>query len=243
MNLKCYILDDEESAIDTAKEMIRQIPFLELVGNSTNPILALEEMKLLKPNLVFVDVNMPLLSGLDFIKEVKQNERLKEIKIVIISAHRSYGADGFDLRVADFLVKPVNFDRFWAAASLVRDQLYNSDPTIATNDPVLYECRLFNSVEKGVRIKIFLYEIDYIEGLGNHSVIHFNGKSEKVRISRRNILKQLPSQYFIRVYSSTIIPLKKIKKIINSDCIVLNNGHIVKIGVTYKKAFQKMIKM
>src|SRR5215203_5692440 len=108
--INCIIVDDEQHAIDILVHYVKQTPFLNLVGTTTNPIEALNTVTTSKPDLVFLDIQMPELSGIDFIKAING-----KAKVILTTAYSEFALDGYELEVVDYLLKPVRFPRFLAA--------------------------------------------------------------------------------------------------------------------------------
>lgn len=222
MVLKAVIVDDEPVARKVIREYIEDIDYLELAGMAENPLKADVLLNEQPIDLLFLDINMPKLSGIDFLKVARRLPR-----VIITTAYAEYALEGFELEVADYLVKPFSFERFLKACNKVRDYyLLTRRPentqqgggttapggigtpsgTIGTGDHFFVKCD--NRMEK-----ITWNELVYIEAMMNYIILHTATRKLIVYLTMKGILEQLPPDRFIRVHKSFIVNISGIKSI------------------------------
>lgn len=233
--IKCIIVDDEPHAIKVLVHYINQMPQLELAGSYTNPIEGLQVMNEQKIDLVFLDIQMPELSGIDFIKTINQKS-----KVILTTAYKEFALEGYELYVVDYLLKPVRLPRFIMAVQKAIEQI-NASHTVHTATPE--PDYIFVKTEtKGKLLKISLSEIDFIESLKNYMAIHCNGKKILVYTSMKELEERLPKKEFIRVHKSFIIPVSKITGIEGNAVRLKNTSADILLGDSYKAALMEIIK-
>lgn len=232
--IKCIVIDDELPAIDIMKYYISKIPELQLVGTFTNPLLGMQEIKKEAVQLVFLDIQMEEMSGLDVMNIINQ-----DVKVILCTAFPEYAIEGFNLEAMDYLLKPISFDRFAKAVKKVSTALQTSD--VAKLEEVEEDHIFVKTEQKGKLIKIYFKDIDFIEAMGNY--ITFNQAKNKIIAysSIKNLELVLPPHTFMRIHKSYIISLPKISMIENGF-VVLTNGQRISIGSNYKEAFMAKMK-
>ena len=233
MILKCIAVDDEPLALDIIEDYISKVPFLELVKRTENAIEALQLVQAGGIDLVFLDIQMPDLTGIQFLKIASG-----KANYILTTAYSQYALESYDLNVSDYLLKPIAFDRFYKAVEKVRNQMQKEevDVVIAPSTPV--QDFIFVKTEHKIQ-KIQLDDILYIEGLKDY--ISIFTKSERI-ITLQNMKKMeetLPKGEFIRVHKSYIISLDKVESIERSRITIA--GKIIPIGDTYRDEFFKLI--
>jgi DNA-binding LytR/AlgR family response regulator len=232
--IKCFVLDDEPSAIDVLTHYIQQTPFLQLTGTGNNPLQALPLLNAQAPDLLFSDIHMPDITGLDLVKSLRG-----KTKVIFCTAYTEFAAEGFELEVVDYLVKPVRFPRFVQAVQRAAYLIGGStqQPAPALEDDYIY----VKTELKGKLLKINLGDIDYIEGRRNYVSIHYNGQSALALLNMKDLEERLPAQHFIRVHKSHIVALRKITGIEGSLVLVNNCNAEITLGDTYKSAFLEIM--
>ncbi|MBC7745848.1 MAG: response regulator transcription factor [Flavobacterium sp.] len=233
--IRCLIVDDEPLALDIIEDYISKVPFLELVKSTTSAIEGLSLVQNNNIDLVFLDVQMPELTGLQFLKII--NGRCD---VILTTAYSQYALEGYELDVIDYLLKPIAFDRFYKAAQKVLHQKQNSSPLPSPETPAsnIHHNFIFVKTENKIQ-KIYLDDILYIEGLKDY--ISIFSKSERI-ITLQNMKKMeetLPSGRFVRVHKSYIIALDKIDSIERSRIQIAEK--IIPVGDTYREAFFKLV--
>lgn len=243
MILKCIAVDDEPLALDIIEDYISKVPFLELVKRTENAIEALQMVQAGGIDLVFLDIQMPDLTGIQFLKIASGRANY-----ILTTAYSQYALESYDLNVSDYLLKPIAFDRFYKAVEKVRNQMQKEEVAApVTPEPVQNTSSapaapvqdfIFVKTEHKIQ-KIQLADILYIEGLKDY--ISIFTKSERV-ITLQNMKKMeetLPKGEFIRVHKSYIISLDKVESIERSRISIA--GKIIPIGDTYRDEFFKLI--
>ncbi|MEJ7557268.1 MAG: LytTR family DNA-binding domain-containing protein [Pedobacter sp.] len=241
--LKCIAVDDEPLALDIIEDYVSKVPFLELVKRTENAIEALQLVQAGGIDLVFLDIQMPELTGIQFLK-IANNKA----SYILTTAYSQYALESYDLNVSDYLLKPIAFDRFYKAVEKVHNLNKPAEPvavaqplpvsaaSAATNHSV--QDFIFVKTEHKIQ-KIQLDDILYIEGLKDY--ISIFTKAERV-ITLQNMKKMeetLPKGQFVRVHKSYIISLDKIESIERSRIAI--NGKVIPIGDTYRDEFFKHI--
>jgi DNA-binding LytR/AlgR family response regulator len=207
--INCLAIDDETPALDILEDNIRRIPFLHLVGKCKNAYTAMETLQQEPVDLLFLDIEMPGISGLGFLKSLATKPMA-----IFITAYRNYAVEGFELDVLDYLVKPVAFDRFLKAVNKALEyQGFKQKETTAAGPNPEY---LFVNTEYQLT-KIFLHEVTYIEALRNYIRIHFATTAKPIlsKLSLKAIEEKLPPAKFVRVHKSFIVSMDKISSIRN----------------------------
>jgi DNA-binding LytR/AlgR family response regulator len=205
MKLKCIIIDDEPVARKILKEFIEEINYLELVGQAESPLKAITLMDSNIVDLIFLDINMPKINGIDFLK----NSKLKA-HVIITTAYADYAVEAYGLDVLDYLVKPIAFDRFLKACNKAREvnELKNTAPSGTDNNSGHFFIKCNNQIEK-----IFYNELVYAEAMLNYVMLYTASKKLMVYITIKSLEEQLPATIFIKVHKSFIVNLHKIKSI------------------------------
>ena len=230
--ITCIVVDDEQHAIDILMHYIKQTPLLSLVGNSTNPIEALQIIATQKVDLVFLDIHMPELSGIDFIKALNG-----KAKVILTTAYSEFALDGYELDVVDYLLKPIRLPRFLSAVQKAAKSLKEEGVQDVEDDYIFVKTE-----SKGKLLKINLTDIDYIEGMKNYVAIHSGGSKIMVYTAMKEIEDRLPSKQFMRVHKSFIVRVDRITGI-EGNRVLLKNVHAdIMIGENYKSELMEKVK-
>lgn len=234
--ISCIIIDDEQHAIDVLVLFVKQTPFLELKGTSTSPLEGLQMLNREKIDLVFLDVQMPDISGIDFIKAING-----KCKVILTTAYSEFAAEGFELEVVDYLLKPVPFARFLKAVQRVADSL--EGPAAGNPVDMLEDDYIFVKTEaKGKMLRINLQDIDYIESLKNYVAFHYNGTKTLALLSMKDLDDRLPAKHFMRVNRSFIIAMRKITGVEGNLIRLKNVNAEIVLGDTYRVPFMEKMK-
>jgi DNA-binding LytR/AlgR family response regulator len=230
--MNCIIVDDEQPAIDILKHYIEQSTQLTLAGSTTNPLEALEMVNNQKIDLIFLDIQMPELSGIDFIKALKSSP-----KIILTTAYSEFALESYELDVVDYLLKPIRFTRFLSAV-----QKAGQDVKMLPIQKAEYDYLFVKTESKGKLLKINLADIDYIEGMKNYVGIYCDGKKTMVYTSMKELEERLKGKQFVRVHKSFIIPIAKLTGIEGNLIRLQNVTAEILIGENYKPELMRLIK-
>jgi DNA-binding LytR/AlgR family response regulator len=231
--MKCIAIDDEPFALELIAGYIQRTPFLELAGTFTNPFKAISFLMNTRVDLIFLDINMPELSGIQLLKSLSSTP-----KVVFTTAYSEYGAESYDYNAVDYLLKPVKYERFLKAVNKVIDISSKENvknETIKEHDDFIY-------VKSGTQtIKLPVDEILYIEGAGNYMTFFTLNRKIMSLFSMNELIRLLPCDKFVRIHKSYIIAIKHINVIEKSRVII--NKVPIPIGITYREHFSKIIKI
>ncbi|HTR27629.1 MAG TPA: LytTR family DNA-binding domain-containing protein [Puia sp.] len=232
MTIRCHIIDDEPMACDLLKLYAGKLPELTLTAVSSDPLEAMETLKTQPADLLFLDIQMPEMTGLALLG-VLANPPL----VILTTAFSDFALESYDLDVVDYLKKPITFERFVKAVGKVEQRLLLPDAAGSGANP---GAAGYIFVKEGTRfVKVMLDEIAYIEGLKNYVTIHA-GQQKIVSLQRLKVLEeQLPGDKFIRVHNSYIVAKAAISSVKENEVWV---GAVkIPIGETYFKAFMSFI--
>ncbi len=236
MHTKCIIVDDEPLARDVIKSHLSGFEDIEIIAECEN---AVEAGKLLREqniDLIFLDIEMPKISGFEFLKELK-----KAPKIIIITAYRNYALKGYEFDIVDYLLKPVSFERFYKAVNKYFKQVQNESEIKVQKDEFGTPEDLFIYLNEDKTIhKIYLREITYIESFREYIKVHTAEKSVMTKIPISKIEDKLKNNGFIRIHKSYIVSIKSVTSF-NAGTIFLNDNDIP-IGRTYKEKVMEALK-
>jgi DNA-binding LytR/AlgR family response regulator len=224
--LSCIIIEDEPLAVKILTDYILQIPFLDLQGSFKDAILASEYLRNNKTELIFLDIHLPKLKGMNFLRTLKNPPA-----VIVTTAYHQYAVEGFELNVTDYLLKPYEFDRFLAAINKVRT---------ARSHMIKQEAGdgfIFLNIQKR-KVKIFLADILYIESQREYVKIVTSKKIFLSKITTKEIESLLPFEQFKRIHRSFIIALDKIESY-NSETVEIS-GVTIPVGRDYKNIFDKL---
>jgi len=229
--IKTLIVDDEPLAHDIIESYVNKIPDMEIVAKCDNAIEANQIIQAQDVDLVFLDIQMPQMTGIELVKSLNNPP-----KIVFTTAYAEYAVDGFELNAVDYLLKPIAFDRFLKAVNKVKESM---DPNVTGTNA---EDFFFVKADKKL-IKVHFSEILYIEGLKDYVII----KKEQGRVIALQTMKsleiKLPSDMFMRVHRSYIVNIQQIKAVVGNTIELQESGQAkhIPIGKNYKEDLVKII--
>jgi len=234
MSIRCLAIDDEPLAVKKIAGYIQKVPFLELVAECRSASEAMSIMDSTDVQLLFIDINMPDISGMDFVKSLTNKPY-----IVFTTAYSEYAVEGFQVEAVDYLLKPITFSNFLKAANKVKNlfELTANNPkeSIKTTANHLF----VKSEYKLIRIE--LADIKYIESQHEYIKIHLvNNKPIMTMLSMKSIEENLPSDRFMRVHRSFIVNLAKIS-VVERSRIVFDGNIYIPVSDQYKGNFQSYI--
>ena len=222
----CLIVEDEPLAIEVLEDYIHQVPFLQLAAICKDAIYALEMLQKEKIDLIFLDIHLPRMKGVDFIKTLINSPR-----IIITSAFQEYALQGYELNVVDYLLKPIEFGRFLFAVNKLK-HLVDIAPSSNITPIAGERASLFFNVSKK-KVKMFLDEILYIESLKEYVKIFSRDKSILTKFQIGEIEDLLKKNNFLRIHRSFIVAKDKIDAYTVTDVEI--NGKQIPIGRSYKE--------
>lgn len=226
----CIIVDDEQHAIDVLEHYVKQIPSLQLLASFTNPLQALELLNREKVDLLFLDIQMPEISGLDFIRAIQGRS-----KVILTTAYSEFVTEGFELEVEDYLLKPIPFPRFIKAIQRAQSTSPSADPS--ATDATVDDYFFVKTELKGKMLRINFSDIDYIESMKNYVAIHHNGMKTMALLTMKDLEDRLPAARFLRIHRSFIIAVDKITAIEGNTVLLRNVKESILLGETYRPAF------
>jgi len=232
MRINCIVIDDEPLARKGLKEYITDVDFLNLTGEFDNPVKAAEIISRGEVQLLFLDIQMPKITGLDFFKTLQHPP-----PVIFTTAYPQYALEGFEVNALDYLVKPVSFDRFFKAVLKAKDY---------------YEVRESNKSEAAATeyffikadnklVKIFFDELLYVEALQNYVIINTPAKKYMTYLTFKSVEEYLPADQFIKVHKSYIVAASKIDSIEGSD-IRIGQQHIPISRNQKEEVMEKLLK-
>jgi DNA-binding LytR/AlgR family response regulator len=231
--IRCLAVDDETPALDILEDNISKIPFLQLVKKCKNAYVALQTLQQEPIDLIFLDIEMPGINGLSFLKSLSNRPM-----VIFITAYRKYALEGFDLDVLDYLVKPVPFERFLRAVNKALE--YQGFKQKEDNPSSNFPDYLFIHSEYQLT-KVFIHEIAYIEGLGNYIKIYLINSPKPIlsKSSMKALEEKLPAGKFARVHKSFIVMIDKISSIRNESLKIKETE--IPVSRSYRDSFLKGI--
>ncbi|MBL7921356.1 MAG: response regulator transcription factor [Bacteroidia bacterium] len=230
--ISCIIIDDEPLALELVEGYVNKTPFLELKAKCHSALEALQIMNTQKIDLVFSDIQMPDLNGIDFSKTLST-----DTKVIFTTAFKEYAFDGFKVDAIDYLLKPFNYQEFLKAANKAQDRITKTEEKKSgiTNDNFIFVKSEYKQV------KINLNEVYYFEGLKDYIKIWLNTQPKPVLtlMSLKTLEQELAEEKFMRVHRSFIIALDKIESVERSQVVI--NKERITIAEQYKTKFQEFI--
>ena len=224
-HIACLIVDDEPVAREVIETHLSKIPNITVVGRCGNAIEAFNCLREQAIDLIFLDINMPDISGISFAKSINKN-----IKIVFTTAYREYAVEGFELRAVDYLLKPISFDRLLKAINTYFETYVN----LGQDDAQAANANDFMFVRADRRmVKIDFDAIVYIESFSDYLKIHLANETLVTRETISAIEARLPNKKFLRIHRSFIIALNKISSFNNEEIVIQNTS--LSISRSYKK--------
>lgn len=234
MTLNCVIIDDEPLARKGLKEYIADLDFLNLVGDFDSPVKATELLSKGQIQLLFLDIQMPKITGLDFFKSLKNAP-----PVIFTTAYPQYALDGFELNALDYLVKPISFERFLKAALKAKEyfEIRQHNLEALTGKKEEY---FFIKVDNKL-VKIFFEEILFVEALQNYVTIHTADKKHITYLTFKSVEEYLPVNQFIKTHKSYIVSVSKIESIEGNN-IRIGNHHVPISRNEKEDVMQKLLK-
>ena len=230
MTISCLIIDDEPMARKLLQEYIEETDFLVLAGVAENPIKAMGMIKELAVDLIFLDVNMPKMNGMEFMRSSANLPM-----VIMTTAYGQYALEGFEMAVIDYLVKPFSLERFLKAAQKALDLKLLKDkatPVNATTDHFYVKCN-------GKVVRVNCDELLYLEGMSNYITLYTSNGKLVVYLTIKRILEKLPQGNFVQVHKSVVVNIDKISSIDGNMLYI--GDHKVAVGANFSDEAMKKI--
>ncbi|MFH0893542.1 MAG: response regulator transcription factor [Bacteroidota bacterium] len=238
MKIRCIAIDDEPLALEKIASYVERVPFLELKGKFTSAIEAMEFLNDQTVDLIFLDIQMDELTGIQFLEILKNKP-----KVILTTAYDQYALKGYELDVTDYLLKPITFQRFLKAVHKVHDALMNVETqkttVVGAENKASQQDYIF--LKSGTRIeKINLNDILFVEGMKEYLRIHTPTARIMTLMSFKKMEELIPQDNFIRIHKSYLVRIDKIETIESQHVKIA--GHSLPIGEMYRKAFYEVLK-
>jgi len=235
ITIKCIAVDDEPLALRQLEIYIKRIPYFELVASCKSAIEAGEVLKNKDVDAMFVDINMPDLNGMDFVKSLEQAPL-----VVFTTAYSEYALEGYKVSAVDYLLKPFGQEEFTVSAEKVKKQyeLMHAEASVSETDA---DDAIFFKTDYKV-VRVLVSEIRYVEGMSEYLKIYLEGEKNPVIVllSMKKLEMRLPANRFMRVHKSYIVNLQKIKEV-SKGHILVDGDSTIPVGDLYKETLQSYI--
>jgi two-component system, LytTR family, response regulator len=253
--LRTFIIDDEPLALTILADYVQKVPFLTLAGTTTSPIAALQRVQSGEVDVVLLDIQMPELTGLQFLKIIRHGEAGSRCRVILTTAYSEFALDGYEHDVVDYLLKPISFERFYRAVQKLLPSHASETPsaTPATStDPAPASQAVPNQpdfifVKTEYRLqRVDLDDVLYAEGLKDYVSIFLPpapGKTEPTRLltlqTMKSLEEKLPTSRFVRVHKSYIVALNRIESIERNRIYI--GKAVIPVGDTYREEFFRRV--
>jgi len=232
--VRCLVVDDEPLAKGLLEKHLQQFPQFHLVASCGNAIEAFEVLKREPIDLIFLDIQMPVLTGIDFVKSLQNPPG-----IIFTTAYREYAVESYELDVVDYLLKPITFDRFFKAVNKYLHRTESFSPKISRTNATGSGEEAFIYVNTNRRhVKVSFESVQYVESVKDYVRIHTSGKSIITKESISAFVEKLPD-YFIRIHRSYIVNTRKITAYTTHDIEI--EGKEIPIGISYKQKVMEVL--
>ena len=238
MPLTCIIVDDEPLAVKLMESFVAKTPDLKLMGSFTDSVEAINAVKEQKPNLLFLDIQMPDLNGMELAHMIPA-----ETRVVFTTAFKEYAFESYEVSALDFLLKPIRYNKFMVAVEKAKEWFAKSEspvsqhPSPITNHP----SAIFVRVDGELR-NITISDIIYVNGMKDYVMFYLDSEPKPLitHLTMKAVEEMLPPEKFLRVHRSYIIAVDKIRKVDRNDCIYIGN-EIIHVPDGYQDAFHKFL--
>lgn len=228
--ITCIIIDDERPAINVIERYIEKLPDFQLIGTTTNPIHGIQLIKQHEPDVVFLDIQMDEMNGIEVMKAIGGIT-----KVVFCTAYSEFAVESYELKAFDYLMKPIEYPRFSITAQRLTDTFGARSASAVTAIPNDYI--FVKAGKRGKMIRVDFNDIDYIQGMSNY--VAFVGPPRKIvaYLSLKELEERLPSSDFMRVHKSFIVALRQVASLENNELILKKAEMHVPVGANYKELF------
>ena len=233
MSLSCIIVDDEPLAVKLLESFVTKTPDLKLLASFTDSVEAINAVREQRPDLLFLDIQMPDLNGMELARMLPEGTR-----IIFTTAFKEYAFESYEVSALDFLLKPIRYNKFLAAIEKARKSSENHQPSTVNST-------LFLKVDSEYR-QINIADIIYVAGMKDYVMFYLDGEKRPLvtHLTMKSVEEMLPQQQFMRVHRSYIVALDKIRKVDRNDCIYIGNedaSEIIHVTEAFLPAFQQYL--
>ena len=233
--LRCFVVDDEPLAVKMLENFIARTPFLELAASYTDPVQALSDIRVKAPQLVFLDIQMPDLSGMELSRMVPADTR-----IIFTTAFKQYAFESYEVSALDFLLKPIRYQKFLEAAEKAREWFSMKEAAeapVSVSVPAPEKTAVFIKVDGALR-KVDLADILYVEGMKDYVMFYIEGQKRPLvtHLTMKSVEDMLPESQFMRVHRSYIVALDRIRSVDRNDCLYIGE-EIIRVTEAYHDKF------
>lgn len=229
--LSCIIVDDEPLAVRLLESFVTKTPDLELLGSYTDSVEAINAVREQQPHLLFLDIQMPDLNGMELARMLPNGTR-----VIFTTAFKEYAFESYEVKALDFLLKPIRYNKFIAAVEKAREWFASQSSVNSTASSTI-----FLKVDGEYR-QIAVSCILYVCGMKDYVMFYLNSQPKPLitHLTMKSVEEMLPSQQFMRIHRSYIVALDKIRKVDRNDCIYIGQ-EIIHVTETYLPAFQQFL--
>ena len=230
MPLTCIIVDDEPLAVKLMESFVAKTPDLELLASFTDSVEAINAVKEQKPNLLFLDIQMPDLNGMELAHMIPT-----ETRVIFTTAFKEYAFESYEVSALDFLLKPIRYNKFMVAVEKAKDWFAKSE------SPKPQPSALFVRVDGELR-NITINDIIYVNGMKDYVMFYLDSEAKPLitHLTMKAVEEMLPPERFLRVHRSYIIAVDKIRKVDRNDCIYIGN-EIIHVPDGYQESFHNFL--
>ena len=232
MNLSCMIVDDEPLAVRLLESYVEKTPDLELMASFTDSITAINAVKAQKPDLLFLDIQMPNIDGMELAHSLPE-----ETRVVFTTAFKEYAFESYEVNALDFLLKPIRYNKFLAAVEKAKKWFSTRNEDVGTRN----DRTVFIRVDGEWR-NIAIDQITYVNGMKDYVLFYLDDESKPLitHLTMKSVEDMLPPDKFLRVHRSYIVAINKIQKVDRNDCIYIGN-EIIHVPDGYLTTFRSFI--
>ena len=240
-SLRCFVVDDEPLAVKMLENFIARTPFLELVASFTDPVLALSEMRTQAPDLVFLDIQMPDLSGMELSRMVPAGTR-----IIFTTAFKQYAFESYEVSALDFLLKPIRYQKFLEAAEKAREWFALKEAATAAAAPAApapeAKTSTFFKVDGALR-KVELDDILFVEGMKDYVMVFLASQKQPLvtHVTMKGMEEMLPAGQFMRIHRSFIVALDKVDSVSGTGDVKVGD-RLLHVSDAYREAFDAYLR-
>ena len=236
MPLTCIIVDDEPLAVKLIESFVAKTPDLKLLGSFTDSVEAINVVKEQKPNLLFLDIQMPDLNGMELAHMIPT-----ETRVIFTTAFKEYAFESYEVSALDFLLKPIRYNKFMVAVEKAKEWFSSRSMENGVKTENSAATNLFVRVDGELR-NITIENIIYVNGMKDYVMFYMDGEAKPLitHLTMKAVEEMLPPDKFLRVHRSYIIAVDKIRKVDRNDCIYIGN-EIIHVPDGYQEAFHNFL--